>query len=169
MNFLSDWSVRTRMGAAFGALLVLLLSLGVCSYVQMGHLEDNVHDMGNNWLPSVRSLSQQEYYLARARGATLGEVLQAKSPAELDDAEKRLGNYMSKYEEARKFYAASMVVSPEERQLFDAVQPPLADYMADIEKVVEGLKKDVDHDYHVCVGARPALYSVGPLIIRLRL
>ena len=37
---------------------------------------------------------------------------------------------------------------------------------ADIVKVVEGLKKDVDHDYHVCVAARPFRYSVSILIIQ---
>ena len=146
MEFLSDWSVRTRMGAAFGVLLLLLLSIGTSSYVQMGHLQDNVDDMGNNWLPSIRSLSQMEYYLARARGATLGEVLQAKSPAELDDAEKRLGNYMTKYDEARKYYAANQVTSPEERVLFDAVAPPLADYSGDVEKVIGLMRQNKPAD-----------------------
>lgn len=35
---------------------------------------------------------------------------------------------------------------------------------ADIVKVVEGLKKGVDHDYHVCVATRPFRYSVSILI-----
>ena len=40
---------------------------------------------------------------------------------------------------------------------------------ANIVRVVEGLKKDVDHHYHVCVAARPSQYSVSILIIRPRL
>ena len=40
---------------------------------------------------------------------------------------------------------------------------------AGIERSVEGLKKDVDHDYHVCVAARPIRHSVSPLMIQLRL
>ncbi len=141
MNFLSDWSVRTRMGAAFGVLLLLLLSLGICSYVQMGHLENNVDDMGNNWLPSVRALSQMEYFLARGRGAALGEVLQAKTPAELDDAEKRLNNYRGKYDEVRQTYVTSLISSPEEKQLFEAAQPLLADYRAEIDKAIALMRK----------------------------
>ena len=46
MNVLSDWSVRNRTGAAFGVLLLLLMILGVCSYLQMGRLQANVRDMG---------------------------------------------------------------------------------------------------------------------------
>ena len=37
---------------------------------------------------------------------------------------------------------------------------------ADIVKEVKGLKKDVDHDYHVCVAARPSRYSVSILILQ---
>lgn len=37
---------------------------------------------------------------------------------------------------------------------------------ADVVKEVEGLKKHVDHDYHVCVAARPSRYSVSILIIQ---
>jgi hypothetical protein len=39
---------------------------------------------------------------------------------------------------------------------------------ADIEKVVEGLKKDVGHDYHVCVAVRPIRHSVSLLVTYLR-
>ena len=39
---------------------------------------------------------------------------------------------------------------------------------AGIEKVVEGLKKGVDHDYHICVAARSIPYSVGPLMMPFR-
>ena len=141
MHVLSDWSVRTRMGGAFGLLLVLLISLGVCSYVQMGHLQDNVRDMGDNWLPSIRSLSQMEYFLARVRGAMLGEVLQARTPAELEDGVKRIESYRTKYDEARQYYATSLVASPEERKLFDAVAPLLADYRADVEKVIDFVRQ----------------------------
>lgn len=38
---------------------------------------------------------------------------------------------------------------------------------ADIEKGIEGLKKDVEHKYHICVAARPIRHSVSPLIIQL--
>ncbi len=136
MNVLSDWSVRNRMGAAFGVLLLLLMILGVCSYLQMGRLQANVRDMGENWLPSVRSLSQMEYFLARARGALLGEVLQSKTPADLDQGAKRLGAYFDKYDEVRKHYAAQMVASPEERRLFEAVQPFVDAYHAEGDKVI---------------------------------
>ena len=136
MNALSDWSVRNRTGAAFGALLVLLLIVGTCSYLQMGRLQSNVRDMGENWLSSVRELSQMEYYLARARGALLGEVLEATSPAELDDGVKRMGNYFAKYDDARQHYSKMMVTSPEERKLFDAVQPFVEAYRAEGERVI---------------------------------
>jgi len=137
MNVLSNWSVRNRTGAAFGVLLLLLMILGLCSYLQMGRLQANVRDMGQNWLPSVRALSQMEYYLARARGALLGEVLQSKTPADLEEASKRLGAYFDKYEEARRHYGAEMLVSSEERKLFDAVQPFVADYHAEGDKVID--------------------------------
>jgi hypothetical protein len=39
---------------------------------------------------------------------------------------------------------------------------------ANIVRVVEGLKKDVDHDYHVCVAARSFRYSVSILTIQPR-
>jgi len=142
MNVLSNWSVRNRTGAAFGVLLLLLMILGVCSYLQMGRLQSNVRDMGENWLPSVRALSQMEYFLARARGALLGEVLQSKTPTELDEGAKRLGGYFDKYEEVRRNYAAQLIASPDERKLFDAVQPLLADYRAEGDKVIALMRQN---------------------------
>jgi len=142
MNVLSDWSVRNRTGAAFGTLLLLLMILGLCSYLQMGRLQANVRDMGENWLPSVRALSQMEYFLARGRGALLGEVLQAKTPADLDEGAKRLGAYFDKYDAARRHYAAEMVSSPEERKLFDAAQPFVADYQAEGDKVIALMRQN---------------------------
>jgi len=142
MNALSDWSVRNRTGAAFGALLVLLLIVGICSYLQMGRLQSNVRDMGENWLPSVRELSQMEYFLARARGALLGEVLEATSPTELDDGIKRMGNYYSKYDDVRQHYSKMMVSSPEERKLFEAVQPAEEAYRAEVERVIALMRQN---------------------------
>jgi methyl-accepting chemotaxis protein len=108
----------------------------------MGRLQTNVRDMGENWLPSVRALSQMEYFLARARGALLGEVLQSKTPTELDEGAKRLGAYFDKYEEARRNYAAQMIASPDERKLFDAVQPFVADYHAEGDKVIALMRQN---------------------------
>ena len=142
MDALSDWSVRNRTGAAFGALLTLLLIVGICSYLQMGRLQSNVRDMGENWLPSVRELSQMEYYLARARGALLGEVLEATNPAELDDGVKRMGNYLGKYDDAHQHYSKMMIASPEERKLFDAVQPFEEAYRAETEKVIALMRQN---------------------------
>ena len=155
MAFLSNWSVRTRMGAAFGVLLFLLISLGICSYVQMGHLQNNVTDMGNNWLPSVRTLTKMEYFLARGRGAALGELLQAKTPADVEDAVQRVGKYRVKYDELRQIYASSMIVSPQEKQLFDAAQTLVADYRAEIDKAEDMMRKgDVAHAVETVIMAR---------------
>ena len=141
MNALSDWSVRNRTGAAFGALLALLLIVGICSYLQMGRLQSNVRDMGENWLPSVRELSQMEYYLARGRGALLGEILEATNPAELDEGVRRMGNYLGKYDDARQHYAKMMITSAEERRLFEAVEPLQEAYRAETEKVISLMRQ----------------------------
>ena len=141
MDTLSDWSVRNRTGAAFGALLLLLIVLGACSYLQMGRLQSNVRDMGENWMPSIRELSQMEYFMARARGALLGEVLEAKTPAELEDGAKRMNNYLVKYDDAHKHYAEAMLSSPEERRLFEIVTPLEEAYRADGEKTVAFMRQ----------------------------
>jgi methyl-accepting chemotaxis protein len=107
----------------------------------MGHLQANVVDMGDNWLPSVRILSRMEYFLARARGAALGELLQSKTPADLDDALQRINKYRVKYDELRQEYTSSMISSPEEKRLFEAVQPLLADYRAEIDKAADMIRK----------------------------
>ncbi len=141
MNGFADFSVRARTGAAFGALFILIVMLGTCAYVEMGRLQSNVVDMGDNWLPSVRALSRIEYLLARTRTALLGPILQAKTPEELEKGVQTLQGFRSQYDELRTRYAASMIVSPEERQLYDAVAPLLMAYRGDVDKVIDTLRQ----------------------------
>src|SRR5271156_6711388 len=106
MNLFQDLSVRARMGAAFGALLTLFVLLGVCGYIEMGRLQFNVQDMGTNWLPSVRTLSRMEYFMARTRTALLGPILQARTPEDLDAGVKTLASYRATYDELKNKYAS---------------------------------------------------------------
>ena len=141
MNILSDWSVRGRMGAAFGALLSLFVLLGICGYVEMGRLQFNVQDMGTNWLPSVRTLSRMEYFMARTRTGLLGPILQAKTPEELEAGVKNLASYRATYDDLKTQYTTTMISSPEERRLYDLVPPLVADYRAAVDTVIDNLRK----------------------------
>jgi methyl-accepting chemotaxis protein len=128
------------MGAAFGALLSLFVLLGICGYVEMGRLQFNVQDMGTNWLPSVRTLSRMEYFLARTRTGLLGPVLQAKTPEELEAGVKNLGGYRTSYDQLKDTYVG-LISSPEERRLYDVVPPLVADYRVSVDTVIDNLRK----------------------------
>jgi len=141
MRFFQDMSVRARMGAAFGALLSLFVLLGICGYVEMGRLQFNVRDMGTNWLPSVRTLSRMEYFLARTRTGLLGPVLQARTADELEAGVKNLATYNATYDQLATQYATSLITSPEERRLYDAVVSQVADYRTTVDTVIDSLRK----------------------------
>ena len=55
---MKDWSISTRLGAAFALLLLLLLGLAGAAYRQMGHLHDSSRDLSDSWLPSVAAVAQ---------------------------------------------------------------------------------------------------------------
>ncbi len=141
MNVFQDLTVRSRMGAAFGALLALFVLLGICGYVEMGRLQFNVTDMGSNWLPSVRTLSRMEYFLARTRTALLGPIVQARTPEELDAGVKTLEGYRATYDDLKNKYTTSLISSEEEKTLFGAVTPLVTEYRAMVDTVIDNLRK----------------------------
>ena len=145
MNVFHDFSVRARMGAAFGALLSLFVLLGICGYVEMGRLQFNVTDMGTNWMPSVRALSRMEYLLARTRTALLGPIIQARTPEEMEAGLKTLSGYRTAYDDLKGKYTSGMISSDEEKRLFDAVTVLVAEYRVTVDGVIDTLRKG-DHE-----------------------
>jgi CHASE3 domain sensor protein len=115
---MKDWSISTRLGAAFALLLLLLLGLAGAAYRQMGHLHDSSRDLSDSWLPSVAAVAQVKAEAIQTRVFIARHLLNAdaKAIAELD---QRVRDARGTLETQRKQYEA-LISGTEERSRYEA-------------------------------------------------
>ncbi|WP_326540259.1 methyl-accepting chemotaxis protein [Pseudorhodoferax sp.] len=115
---MKDWSISTRLGAAFALLLLLLLGLAGAAYRQMGHLHDSSRDLSDSWLPSVAAVAQVKAQAIQTRVFIARHILNAdaKAIAELDQSVRDARGTL---ETQRKQYEA-LISGTEERSRYEA-------------------------------------------------
>ena len=136
MIALSDLSIRIRAIYAFSGLLILVLGLGGISLFQLGSLQANVRDMGDNWLIATRYLGEMKFYQTAARANAGTNLVRAKTPAEMDSALKLIMEARARYDEAARKYEDT-ITGPEEKALYETSTKALAAYWLKIDTVIE--------------------------------
>ncbi|WP_280190483.1 methyl-accepting chemotaxis protein [Delftia sp. PS-11] len=84
-------SIGARLGLSFCVLLVLLAMVGTIGTLQIGRVQFNANELGNNWLPSVQALGSVRAAANEVRRASLRHVL-----AEKDEDKKAQAQLMDK-------------------------------------------------------------------------
>jgi methyl-accepting chemotaxis protein len=121
LNTLRNFRIGTRLGAAFATLLLALSLVAGFGAMQTARVNDNVVDIGTNWLSSIQLLANVDSIANDIRRASLSHVLaadpQQKKPLQVTHDEgiaTRLPAAMAAYEKT--------VSSPEEKKLYDAMR-----------------------------------------------
>ena len=109
--------ISTRIGLGFGAVLVLMLGMGLFSMLQMSKVNGASTDIATNWLPSVKSLKDIDTSTSDYRILELRHVI-SETPAEMQAIE---GEMLQLNEAIKKNLAsyAKLISSPEEQALYD--------------------------------------------------
>jgi len=112
---ISDMSLRTKLFASFGAVLILVAIMGVVLISEMGSVNNGGVDVGTNALPSIELIDNLQLSEADYRGDQLLNIT-ANSTAtvqtaltELQTAKAQVANDFNKY--------LALVVSPTDRSL----------------------------------------------------
>ncbi len=127
MTALRNLRIGARLGTAFAFLLITLCVVGGFGAMQTARINDNVVDMGTNWLTAVKLLGDMRGVASDMRRASLSHVLAADPEAK----KKLLGSHDT--------FAAAMpavmagyektVRTPEEKALYDAVKSAWASFL----------------------------------------
>ena len=106
--------ISTRIGLGFGAVLVLMLGMGLFSMLQMSKVNGASTDIATNWLPSVKSLKDIDTSTSDYRILELRHVI-SETPAEMQAIE---GEMLQLNEAIKKNLAsyAKLISSPEEHR-----------------------------------------------------
>ncbi len=114
-------SIGTRLGLAFGLLLLLLGMVGGIGALQIGRVQFNANNLGTNWLPSIDALSTIRLTANEVRRTSLRHVLEENKEAKQAQEEilKRdldavMPQQLAAYEK--------LIVSEEERQLYNTIR-----------------------------------------------
>jgi methyl-accepting chemotaxis protein len=114
MNF-SNMKLSSKLGAAFGAMLLLLLAVVAMALLQMATMNRNTVDLVNTQLPSVELVAQMDSAIANYRINEIRHVIN-KDDSAMKGIEDALVKLRADFETAQQGFA-KLIDNEEERQL----------------------------------------------------
>ena len=117
MRFLVHWSIRGKLAAAFGLLLVLTIGLGLGSLNRLTVVNEAAAELRENWLPGTRYVGQIAEAVTRFRQLEGAHVL-AQTPADKQREEQTLARVAADIDTAWRAYEAT-IIDAEDRRLTD--------------------------------------------------
>jgi len=153
--------IGSRLAVGFGALLLLLCAVAGMGGYQTARINDNVVDLADNWLPSVKALGDLRAQLNRMRRASLRHVLEVEQ-AKKDEQAALHAEVADKTVPATLAAYEKLVSSPEEAALLQQIKTLWAAYMEDDKKLLvlsNGGAATLDEARRLSVGASAASFS----------
>jgi methyl-accepting chemotaxis protein len=134
MSALENLSIRIKIAAAFGVMLLIIAALGAFAIDGLSRVNAVAVDLNTNWLPAVRYINETRYNMARHR-AILARHVVATDAAQKKQVEERIKVSYQNVETARKKYEA-LIASPEERSAYNTFQTAWADYLKTVDDMI---------------------------------
>jgi len=132
MELFRKMKIGSKLGLGFGAVLTLMIVLGIFSLVELSKLNGCVLDIGNNWMASVTDLSQLRYDTSKVRRYELNTFLQAdKSPGI-----RQIDTTISEIDKDEKTYEPT-ISSDQERNVYQSFRAAWDKHVAVKDRYVE--------------------------------
>ena len=136
---LARLSVRTKLIAAFAALIALTMALGVFALNRVSKVRAVAVDIETSWLPSVRLLGNLSAAIADHRFNLAMHGL-SKDEESMRRFEERLSQIAARIGEARRAYEP-LISSPEERRLAQEFGRRFDGYAREVEAVLAASRR----------------------------
>jgi methyl-accepting chemotaxis protein len=143
MNRLDDLSIRTKVMAAFGLVLMVALALGAFSIERLAVVNDRAAEIRDNWLVATGALGNFAKHAMRYRQIEAAHIL-AKSDVDKDKEETTLGTVLNDVQQSWKVYEPT-ITTTEERQLVAEIRPLLQQYL-EMDKALRVLSRQHEDD-----------------------
>lgn len=142
MSWFSKMKIAPKLGVGFGAVLMLVVMLGIFSVVQLSKINSSTVDIASNWLPSVKALGELSLATADLRKDTLNYMV-ATDKKQHD--EEMMNSDMSAIADIEKKYE-SLISSDEERKLYQGFRDRWDKFIVVNERTRELAKQNKNAD-----------------------
>ena len=143
MKWFYDLRISKKLLISFVLILVLTSTLGVFAITQLAKVNQASSDIATNWLPSIRTSLEMKTSLSQIRSLQLQHVLTTDA-SEMTRNEKLLGDAINTMQQRMATYA-TLVSTPEEREIFPQLSKALESYLV-IHKNVVATSRDGKND-----------------------
>nr|WP_204262645.1 MCP four helix bundle domain-containing protein [Methylobacterium sp. BTF04] len=127
-------SIRTKLIGAFTLLALIITALGGVSVMGLATVNRSVVDLGQNWLPSVRTAEGLNTWTSR-HGLNIYRHIASQDEAEMALIDQDIGQRTTKIKELIGTYRG-LISSPEEGHLFDRFVTQWQSYLQEVEPVL---------------------------------
>ncbi|WP_198931545.1 HAMP domain-containing methyl-accepting chemotaxis protein, partial [Rhizobium rhizosphaerae] len=111
-------SLKAKLGAGFGILILLVAGLGLFSLLQLSAVNDKSSEIAGNWMPSVDLSNRMNTTTSDFRAAELQHVI-SQDEAGMKLWSEELNKLQAQIDKGRADYV-KLIAGPEERALFEA-------------------------------------------------
>jgi len=144
---MNNWKTGTRIGAGFGATIILTLSLGVFAFIQLGRVNRAATRITGEALPGVYLMGRlqslatghfgllEEYLTTNLRDSIMATEASPESVKERKDLEARIETNREGIIALAGEYEKTLS-TPEDRRLFSAIKAAQAPFMDSYAKVM---------------------------------
>ncbi|CAM3311072.1 methyl-accepting chemotaxis protein [Pseudomonas floridensis] len=132
---LRSLNISRRASLCFGIITVLLVGLGVFSYVQMGNLRASEQNIAMNSLPSIQVIDDIQVALLHARLESI-RMLANSEPTVHQAAVAKTNEAVSALQSSSDFYRKNLISGDQDRLNFNEAGAKMANYIDGVKQVI---------------------------------
>jgi len=133
MNF-SNFKIASKLGFAFLTIVAINLLVGMFSLSQLGRMNDNIEDIGGNWLPSIKILAEIQDKANDFHKLQALHVMSVDDKS-MDEIDKEIAKTKAQMDDLLKTYAG--LVSPgAERAAYEEFLPSVPAFYENHQKML---------------------------------
>jgi methyl-accepting chemotaxis protein len=125
MTWLRGMKIALKLGLGFGAVLMLVVIMGVFSIVQLAKVNRSTVEIATDWLPSVKALSDLRFDAGSFRRDSLNYIITVNKKQHY---EEKIGREITTMAEDEKRYQP-LISSDEERKIYQAFREQWDKYL----------------------------------------
>ncbi|MEB0040026.1 MULTISPECIES: methyl-accepting chemotaxis protein [unclassified Pseudomonas] len=140
---LRSLNIAPRASLCFALITLLVVGLGVFSYLQMGNLRDAEQAIETNWLPSIRTSDDIQVALLELR-LSATRLLSSRNGEERASTTQQITKARSALAERLDYYRANLISSDAERTLFNDTAALMTRYIEGTTQLEEVSANDTE-------------------------
>lgn len=150
-------TLRTKLAAAFSAVLLLSSVLGIVGIVNMSKINDQAVEINTNWMPSIDFIHTIDTGTSDLRVNELTHVANTDQ-AKMAEVEKDTDRLLKAIADTRAKYSA-LISSPEEKAVYDRFSQKYEQFLVIHNEIIQHSRKNENDEAHRKIFSSKPLYD----------